>query len=182
VHPLRRRFVPILYLLTHTCKPHVGDEVYGKLVTLTVIPWVRIPTYLPGAHTIRHTPYRQHAAHDGWLTTPTVIACAGYPVCTRRPRRCSADRDLTNECAPHVVWAVGEGAGIIDQTILLHVILDVIAKAVFALLPLERSLLVPPCGIPFRVGYHAARDTVSHGLSCRIGCHAAWDTTMLRMA
>jgi hypothetical protein len=41
---------------------------------------------------------------------------------------------------------------------------------------------VPPCGIPFRVGYHAARDTVSHGLTCRIGCHAAWDTTMLRMA
>jgi hypothetical protein len=33
-----------------------------------------------------------------------------------------------------------------------------------------------PCGIPCRVGYRAARDTVPYGIPCRAGYHAAWDT------
>lgn len=73
-------FVPIIYMLMNTFKIKAIEantsDVYGKLMSITVITWVAYP----------------------------------------------------------VVWAIGEGSGVIDQKIevLLYVILDVIAKGVFA--------------------------------------------------
>ena len=64
-----------------------------------------------------------------------------------------------------VVWALGEGAGMLEQTIevLLYVILDVIAKTVFSFILLE-------CGTVVCVTNHFL-PMVS---SCPIrGCHAS---------
>ena len=64
------------------------------------------------------------------LLSLTVITWAAYPV----------------------VWAVGEGAGVIDQTseVLMYMILDVIAKGVFAFLLLhhQRTYRQVPTGAP----------------------------------
>jgi len=74
-------------------------------------------TFLPIVYLLSHTiSAKADAAGSGALygklMTLTVVAWVAYPV----------------------VWAIGEGAGVIDETIevLLYLILDVIAKAVFA--------------------------------------------------